>query len=487
MLNLGRLREAAGRTAVHYVVCDITDPEAVDAAARQVRSCHDRVDLFVHAAPRRRTAPLERKTLDDFRLVREVKSTGYHLLREAFARPRPRLWCNVASVAAVHPLRGEIDYGPANAYLAAAADLPEATGEVTLGFPLWRESGYFAAPRPSQTGSPRTVAHRRRRCRGRGALPPGERPGPCRTWFQRYLGERERALLRGELPALLAREEEHGTAQDRASRRAPEPRTTGMSAGRTSGQPVFHTGDVRSGSDREAWWELDLDGPEHRNLGHHLVRVRPAVPGTFVLAAATEAALALHPGSTPAWIVGASFEAFVRPSQGLARRAYTLRARTEGGAGPTTVSVTIHGGTAMTGHAAREHPCFAARVVLDDPPSAERVPPLAGPVRPLPPDSYSYPDSPVRLTGPLVNTWRWRDTGSGPAALWRPRPETLRGQSMLEGLPVHGPLRCAALRARTLVPRRAARTTSWSPATSPASTCTPRGPTRISPCPIRRA
>ncbi|MET8573378.1 SDR family oxidoreductase [Streptomyces sp. NPDC005012] len=454
-LNLARLREAAGSTAVHYVVCDITDPAAVDAAARRVRSCHDRVDLFLHAATRSRTAPLERKTLEDFRLVRDVKITGYHLLRDAFTRPRPRLWCNVASVAAVHPLRGEIDYGPANAYLAAAADLPGTTGEITLGFPLWRESGYFAAQpaladrltahgRLTAVGDAEGVAH------FLGEMGP-DRAGPGSSV---YLGARELGLLRAELPGAVADGEEDGGADaDRASRGAREVRSTGASTGRTSGRPVFLSGDVRSGPAGDAWWALDLDGPEHGYLGHHLVRGRPAVPGTFLLAAATEAALALHPGSTPARIVDASFEAFVRPSQGPARRAYTLRARTDGGAGPTTVSVTVHGGTAATaGHSGREHRCFAARVVLDDQLSEECVPPLSGPVRPLPPDPYYYPDSPVRLTGPFVNTWRWRDTRSGPAALWRPRPEALRVRSALARLPVPGLLLCAMLRSRTLVP-----------------------------------
>ncbi|MGW0931418.1 SDR family oxidoreductase [Streptomyces sp. NPDC002644] len=453
-LNLARLREAAGSTAVRYVVCDITDPAAVDAAARRVRSCHDRVDLFLHAATRSRTAPLERKTLEDFRLVRDVKITGYHLLRDAFTRPRPRLWCNVASVAAVHPLRGEIDYGPANAYLAAAADLPGATGEITLGFPLWRESGYFAA-QPALAD--RLTAHGRLTAVGDAegvALFLGETaPDRAGHGSSVYLGERELSLLRAELPALVADEEEaDGAAADHASRGARGLHTTGSSTGRTSGRPVFLTGDVRPGPDGEVRWALDLDGPEHGYLGHHLVRGRPAVPGTFLLAAAAEAALALHPGGTPTRIVDASFEAFVRPSQGPARRAYTLRARTDCGAGPTTVSVTVHGGTATAGPAGREHRCFAARVVLGDPPSEERVPPLSGPVRPLPPDPYYYADSPVRLTGPFVNTWRWRDTGSGPAALWRLRPEALRGRSALERLPVPGLLLCAMLRSRTLVP-----------------------------------
>lgn len=449
-LNLARLRVAVGQAAVHYVVCDITDPGATAAAARRVRSHHDRVDLFVHAATRSRTAPLERKDPDDFRLVRDVKINGYHLLREAFADLAPRLWCNIASVAAVHPLRGEIDYGPANAYLAAAADLSGTAREITLGFPLWRQSGYFGAQpalaaqiaahgRLTGITDAEGVAH------FLAELDPG-RDGPGSGV---YLGARERSLLRTELPGLLAsaggetREPDPGREANKPSA-AAEP---------GSRHAAFLTGASRPGADGGTCWDLDLDGDDHRYLAHHLVRGRPAVPGTFLLAAAAEAALALHPGSLPTRIVDASFEAFVRPSQGRSRRTYTLWADTERGGGPTTVTVRIDGRTGAADHSSPERRCFRARVVLDDQPTAtDRSQPLTGPARHLPPDPYYYPDSPVHLSGPFANTWRWRDTERGPAALWRPRAASLGEHPLLARLPVPGLLLCAALRARTLLP-----------------------------------
>ncbi len=253
-LNLARLRGAAGRAAVHYVVCDITAPGAAAAAARRVRSHHDRVDLFVHAATRSRTAPLERKNPNDFRLVRDVKINGYHLLREAFASLAPRLWCNIASVAAVHPLRGEIDYGPANAYLAAAADLSGAAREITLGFPLWRESGYFAA-QPALAA--RIAAHGRLTgitdAEGVAHFLAELAPGHDGPGAGVYLGMRERALLQAELPGLLASAERQaaelgpgreakGTRPHRPGQRSPGTATRHSSPARPAPGPTAAPG-----------------------------------------------------------------------------------------------------------------------------------------------------------------------------------------------------------------------------------------------------
>ncbi|WP_353940138.1 SDR family oxidoreductase [Streptomyces sp. HUAS MG91] len=455
-LNLARLRSVADRTAVHYVVCDITDPDATAAAARQVRTRHDRVDLFLHAATRSRTAPLERKSPADFRLVRAVKITGYHLLREAFAELRPRLWCNIASVAAVHPLRGEIDYGPANAYLAAAADHPDSTGEITLGFPLWSESGYFAA-QPDLAA--RVAAHGRLTgitdaegvAHFLAEIAP-DRGGPAAGV---YLGTRERELMREELPGLLAQEE--GRATD--ARRGASAGATVTAAPAEDESPAFLTAAARPGPEGGVRWELDLDGPDHDYLAHHTVRGRPAVPGTFLLAAAAEAALALHPGSTPTRIVDASFNAFVRPSHGRTRHTYTLSARTLPGSGPTTVVVDIHGQMELGDHRPPDRHHFRAHIVLDDPNTvvhrdpAPDDPGLSG--RNLPPDPYYFATSPVHLTGPFANTWRWRDTERGPTSLWRPSAESFSRHPLLSRLPVPALLLCAVLRTRTLRPNAA--------------------------------
>lgn len=55
--NLHHLRATVGSNRLHYLTCDITDRRATQDAAHRVTAHHDRIDLFLHAATRSRTAP----------------------------------------------------------------------------------------------------------------------------------------------------------------------------------------------------------------------------------------------------------------------------------------------------------------------------------------------------------------------------------------------------------------------------------------------
>lgn len=441
-LNLRQLRADLGHDSVHYVTCDITDAGAVANTAHQVAAHHSTIDLFVHAATRSRSAPLGRKSLADFRLVRDVKVRGYHHLRDAFAPLNPRLWCNIASVAAAHPLRGEIDYGPANAFLTAAADHPLRTRELTIGFPLWRDSGYFAT-RPSLIAEITSQGRLTGITDTEGTAHFLAELAAARTHPKAsiYLGKRERHLLHRERPGLL-----HDTAAQ------PPGTPSAHLAGATSPQHALLTGYGRPGADGSTEWDLHLDTDRHSYLAHHLVNGRPTMPGTFLLAAAAEAAQALHPGQPVTAVRDASFDVFVRPTNDSTR--YLLRARDTSTLEEQSVAAEVYSMATFRGVQlpARRH--FTAHIVLGTPhPGPEPPGAAAGSESqpdPLPPDPYYFPIAPVYLTGPFVNTRRWRSTSTGPAALWKPPSDTFELHPTLRQLPLPALLLCAVLRTRTL-------------------------------------
>ncbi|QNP74897.1 SDR family oxidoreductase [Streptomyces roseirectus] len=440
--HLDRLRDAFGEARVHYLPCDITDADACAAAAREVAARHAGIDLFLHAATRSRTAPLDRKAPADFRLVRDVKILGYHHLRTAFADLDPRLWCNIASVAAVQPLRGEIDYGPANAYLSAVPHHLSTVREITLGFPLWRDSGYFAS-RPALIGQivdggrltgisdTEGIAH------FLAALAPHPTPSGV------YLGARERDLMRTEQPGLL---DDDPSPQWRRTLDPGQPDTPRSGA--------FLTSTPRRPGDGCATWDIDLAPDHHTYLVHHTVHGEPTVPGTFLLAAAVEAALALRPGCAPTALLDASFEVFVRPSTTRATRRYTLTAHPGQDPDDDTVLVELHGTTRLRGHVLPRRRHFTVRVAFTQAPATHRQTPRhpTETATPLPPDPYYFADSPVHLTGLFANTRRWRNTPTGPTALWRPPGTAYEDHPVLRRLPLPALLLCATLRTRTLVP-----------------------------------
>ncbi|MEU9190801.1 hypothetical protein AB0D14_41160 [Streptomyces sp. NPDC048484] len=195
-------------------------------------------------------------------------------------------------------------------------------------------------------------------------------------------------------------------------------------------------GPGRPTEDGSIEWDLDLDAGRHSYLAHHLVNGHPTMPGTFLLAAAAEAAQTLHPGQPVTAVRDASFDVFVRPTNDRAR--YTLRARDTSTPQEQRVTAEVY----FTAHIVLGlHRAVAAPLDPADPePQAD----------PLLPDLYYFPTAPVYLSGPFVNTRRWRSTPDGPAALWKPPSDAFRLHPVLRRLPLPALLLCAVLRARTL-------------------------------------
>ncbi|MFF8442198.1 SDR family oxidoreductase [Streptomyces californicus] len=136
---------AAGMAALgpkaHYLVCDVTD---ADAVARAVKHIGATPDLVLFDAGLYVGSMLGRKTTEEFRRVRDVKTLGYHHLRRAFGSRRPARWISMSSLAGVTGQAGSVDYCSANDFLNTAAEA--GTDETSLCWPMWDEVGICAEP-----------------------------------------------------------------------------------------------------------------------------------------------------------------------------------------------------------------------------------------------------------------------------------------------------------------------------------------------------
>ncbi|WP_434444099.1 SDR family NAD(P)-dependent oxidoreductase [Lentzea sp. E54] len=250
------LRERIGADRVHYLGCDVTDAAAVRRAAATIAAATPRIDLLVNGAGISGARRLRAKDLATFRRVRDTKLVGYHNLRTAFRDPAPLVWCHFSSVAGAFGLPGEIDYGPANDVLNAAAryehDRPERT-ECAIGWSLWGESGI--GPRTgftdytAKTGQLGLLSDAEGQRLFTALVSPHhleQHPSPV------LLGDAERQLATTRFPGLL----DDGT-------RSPY----------LNSPPRTH--------EHDTVWRMDLSRHEH--LRGHVRQSRALVPGALVL------------------------------------------------------------------------------------------------------------------------------------------------------------------------------------------------------------
>ncbi|MBB5120217.1 hypothetical protein AF335_17305 [Streptomyces eurocidicus] len=267
--TLRTLRALCGPDRVHYLVCDLREPEQVKQAAREVYAAEGRVDLLVHGAGIIRSAAVRDKTLADFRAVRDTKVAGYHHLKGAFADPAPRLWCNFGSVSGLTGCAGDTDYSPANEYLAAAARAQHRgdTEEFTISWGLWRE-----------TGMVKDAAGRLSRAYGFTGLDNADGA----------------AVFLSELTAPRPLDPTPFYAFSPGNRLAGVPDFTAPAAppGGLLGAPDREL----PAADRAARWTWRADPRRDTYLAEHLADGRPLLPAAMMLALAAEAAHRLAPG-----------------------------------------------------------------------------------------------------------------------------------------------------------------------------------------------
>ncbi|MGZ3145199.1 SDR family NAD(P)-dependent oxidoreductase [Lentzea chajnantorensis] len=311
--TIAALRDRIGADRVHYLGCDVTDPAAVRRAAAVITATTPRIDLVLNGAGISGARRLRAKDLSTFRRVRDTKVMGYHNLRAAFRDPAPLAWCHFSSVAGAFGLPGEIDYGPANDVLNAAAryESGRSSGaECAIGWSLWGESGL--GPRSgftdytAKTGQLGLISDAEGQ-RIFTTLVPANRLG--RHAAPVLLGEAEWRLAGSRFPGLV---------------------------GDGAGLPYVGS---PSHTDRDdTVWRLDLSRHEH--LRGHVRQSRALVPGALVLELAAAVTGHLTGGAVVDRFLDVRFEAPIAVDPQVAK--YTLAASfTPAGPDAGVVRVTV--------------------------------------------------------------------------------------------------------------------------------------------------
>ncbi len=404
LLTLERLRSRYGHDSVRYLVCDVTDPAAVCEAAGTVMAHDGRVDLLINGAGVHHPGDLARKTLREFRRVRDVKLDGYRNLKDAFSASPPRLWCNFGSVTGLVGLPGEVEYSSANDFLAAAARHERMVGkgdEYTIAWTVWDEVGLGGnqvtqslvarARRLSSMSKAEGVAH---------FVAELAQHGP-RDSVVSFIGASERESFERQFPGYLAL-----------------PPATAP-AGGFLGVAETHDG-------CSATWRLVLDERRVGYLGGHLVDGKPTLPGTMLMGAVVEAAQALLPGAPVHALRDLSFSQWVRATTRPAE--YRVTAVVNHGRSATRPSVLVRvtsDVTAPGGRVLRRDREHFRATVLTGPPRQVTVPVPGEDVDQPVGSPYYHPESPVLLSGGFRTTSEWRTGHSGASALWRPEPGSL--------------------------------------------------------------
>ena len=138
--------EQAGGKA-HYLVCDITDPEAAALAVQSVVQEAGRVDVFLHAAGVERSRRLESKSKDEIRQTVAVKANGFfHLFRAMETQHSlPKSIVFFSSVAGRFGNAGQTDYSAANDLLCKLASALRSSypgiKTIALDWGAWAEVG----------------------------------------------------------------------------------------------------------------------------------------------------------------------------------------------------------------------------------------------------------------------------------------------------------------------------------------------------------
>ncbi|GAA4230017.1 hypothetical protein GCM10022254_23800 [Actinomadura meridiana] len=401
-LTLARLRASHGDAAVRYLTADVTDGDAVHRAADAIAAEHGGgVDLLINGVGLHHPGDIERKPLETFQRVRDVKVNGYHNLKRSF--PDVRLWCNFGSVTGLVGHPGESDYSSANDFLAHSAQYEKSVrghDEYTVAWAIWREVG-LAADELSQ-GFLGRAQHSSDMSKDEGVA--------------HFFGELVRQPPRDALVTFIGEQDHESAASLFPGYEIGEP---GRSPGYFLGEPAVESGD-------QATWRLVIDPAVERYLADHRVDGVPTLPGTMLTAVAAEAARHFSPHAALRRFRDLAFHAWVR---GQKARQYTVTAvRTLGSRDETSVLVRVTSAVTLPdGRLIKEREHFRATVDTG-PPSPDRVPTATwwdddGTVPVV--DPYYQADSRVHLTGPFQATRDWRTHSFGAVALWRPNVNAL--------------------------------------------------------------
>jgi malonyl CoA-acyl carrier protein transacylase len=130
-----------------YLVCDVTQSEAVEGAAAEVLARHGKVDVLIHAAGMDHSQRLQNKPIEEFRQVVSVKADGFFNLYRTFQQRKqlPRAIIGFSSLSGRFGNLGQTDYSAANdllcKLLCAVNQRHPEVKTIALDWGAWAEVG----------------------------------------------------------------------------------------------------------------------------------------------------------------------------------------------------------------------------------------------------------------------------------------------------------------------------------------------------------
>ena len=130
-----------------YLVCDVTDQDAVKATVEAILAKEDHIDVLIHAAGIERSRKLESKSDQEFRQIVDIKATGFFNLFKVLEnlKKTPQAIVTFGSVAGRFGNTGQTDYSAANNLLARLSysihSLYPQIQVVTIDWGAWAEVG----------------------------------------------------------------------------------------------------------------------------------------------------------------------------------------------------------------------------------------------------------------------------------------------------------------------------------------------------------
>jgi malonyl CoA-acyl carrier protein transacylase len=268
------VKQAGGQA--QYLVCDVSDPAAVQQAVSTIMQAEGRVDVLIHAAGQERSRKLESKSEDEFRQVFNVKANGFFNLWKALesSGKLPKAVVSFTSVAGRFGNSGQTDYAAANDLLcklttAINQRYPEVQA-LALDWGAWAEVGMA-----SRGSIPRLM-----RFAGIEMMP-FQAAAPL-VYAELCAGTRGEVVLSGSLGQLSTPGNANGGLDIEAANRAL-----------TEGSPVHVMLSRATGLDLNEGilLEADLDPTSEPFLKDHAMNGVPLLPGVMGIEGFTVAAM----------------------------------------------------------------------------------------------------------------------------------------------------------------------------------------------------
>lgn len=139
---------------IHYLVCDVSDPDQVDKAMAQVRSRFGKISAIVHGAGLESFGAIPRKSLKKTAKAIAVKARGFQNLLRSTAEDDLSAFISFGSISGRFGMDGQSDYTAGASLLAQMAHImsrsqsqnPRTIPFITMEWTAWDEVGMATIP-----------------------------------------------------------------------------------------------------------------------------------------------------------------------------------------------------------------------------------------------------------------------------------------------------------------------------------------------------